>query len=139
LTLLRFKIVSEIRRRKNLADFIAVSQQGDWENWLCFFLRGGSEQARDSLARMERLQAIRVKYQSIVEDNRNPERKAAVVDFLFTRPIFSIRQVASRLGIPFKTASDYIRKLLLAGVLREMTGYAWNRIYQADEVFNILD
>jgi Fic family protein len=86
------------------------------------------------MARMERLQTIRTKYQSIVETDRNPERMSAVVDFLFTRPILSVRQVSDGLGIPFKTARDYIEKLVLAGVIREITGYARNRIYESNEV-----
>jgi len=60
---------------------------------------------------------------------------SAVVDFTFTRPIFSVRQTSDGLGIPFKTAGDYIEKLIQAGLLREITGYTRNRIYQADEIF----
>jgi Fic family protein len=117
---------------------LAVSQKGDWESWLLFFLRGVSEQARVSQARMEHLQIFRTKYQTIVEADRNPQRMAAVVDFLFTRPILSVRQVSDGLELPFKTAGDYIEKLLQAGVLREITGYARNRIYQSDEIIKVV-
>jgi DNA-binding Lrp family transcriptional regulator len=70
--------------------------------------------------------------------DRNPERMSAVVDFLFTRPILSVRQTADELGIPFKTARDYIQKLVQTGLLREITGYTRNRIYQADEIFRVV-
>jgi DeoR/GlpR family transcriptional regulator of sugar metabolism len=80
------------------------------------------------------LQEIRMKYQLIVETDRNSKRMAAVVDFLFSRPILSVRQVSDGLMIPFKTARDYLAKLEQAGVLREITGYARNRIFQADEI-----
>lgn len=70
--------------------------------------------------------------------DRNPERMSAVVDFLFTRPIFSLRQASTELGIPFKTARAYIEKLVQGGYLREITGYARNRIYQADEIFKVV-
>jgi Fic family protein len=113
---------------------LKVSQQGAWEAWLRFFLRGVSEQAQDGVYRMERLQEIRLKYQSIVETDRNPTRMAAMVDFLFSRPILSIRQASDGLSIPFKTARDYLAKLEQAGVLREITGYARNRIFQADQI-----
>ena len=59
---------------------------------------------------------------------------ANVVDFLFSRPIFSIRQVALGLDMPVKTAQDYITALQKAGIVREITGYARNRIFQADEI-----
>ncbi len=61
-----------------------------------------------------------------------------MVDFLFTRPIVSVKQVSEGLGIPTKTAQDYLDKLQQAGVVREITGYARNRLFQADEIFNTL-
>jgi Fic family protein len=117
---------------------LAVSQQGAWEDWLLFFFRGVSEQARDGVFRMERLQRIRLAYQPIVDKDRNPKRMAAVVDFIFSRPILSARQTSIGLGVPFKTAGDYIEKLVRAGVLHEITGYARNRIYQSDEIMKAI-
>jgi Fic family protein len=117
---------------------LTVSQQGAWEAWLDFFLRGISEQARDGVLRMEKLQAVRTQYQPIVDADRNPMRMAAVIDFLFSRPILSIRQAADGLGIPFKTAQDYFSKLEQAGVIHEITGQARNRIFRADEVLRVM-
>ena len=59
---------------------------------------------------------------------------AEVVDLLFARPILTARQMAAGLNMPFKTAAHYIDKLERAGILRELTGFARNRIYQADEI-----
>lgn len=115
-----------------------VSQRGSWEAWLLFFLRGVSEQARVSLFRMEELLEIRSKYQPIVEQNRNSHRMANVVDFLFSRPILSIKQAAEGLDIPYKTASDYLNKLEKAGIVREITGRGRYRIFQADEVLRAI-
>jgi Fic family protein len=67
--------------------------------------------------------------------DRNPVRMAAVIDFLFSQPVLSIKQASNGLGIPFKTAQDYLAKLERVGVLHEITGHTRNRIFQADEVF----
>ena len=126
------------RYRQQYYDLLLdVSQQGTWQDWLRFFLRGVSEQSRDGVYRMERLREIRVTYQHIVDKDRNPERMSAVIDFLFSRPILSVRQASDGLGIPFKTARDYLAKLEQAGMLREITGYARNRIFQADEIMKL--
>ncbi len=132
--LLNLSTYIERHRQEYYDHLLAVSKQGAWEAWLRFFLRGVAEQARDSLYRMEHLQAIRVQYQYVVESSRNRERMANVVDFLFSRPIFSVRQVALGLDMPIKTAQDYIAVLQKAGIVREITGYARNRIFQADEI-----
>jgi Fic family protein len=60
-----------------------------------------------------------------------------VVDYLFSRPILSARQASDGLGIPFKTATAYLSKLEQAGILREITGYTRNRIFQADEIMKL--
>ena len=81
---------------------------------------------------MERLQEIRAKYQPFAEQDRNSLRMAAVIDFLFSRPFLTVRQASEGLRIPFKTAQAYLLKLVQAGVLREITGYARNRIFQSE-------
>lgn len=113
---------------------LRVSQKGDWDTWLRFFLRGVSEQSRESLARMVLLQELRTGYQELINQQRNAPRMAAVVDFLFSRPVFSIQQMAQELQIPFKTVQAYLQKLERAGVVQEMTGKTRNRIYQADAI-----
>lgn len=137
--LLNLSVYFERYRQEYYDHLLAVSQRGAWEAWLRFFLRGVSAQAQDSLVRMERLEAIRTRYQPLVESDRNAERMSAVVDFLFTKPIFSTKQLAGSLGMPFKTARQYIEKLVQAGILREVTGYARNQIYRTDDVFSALD
>ncbi len=132
--LLNLSVYIEHYRQEYYDLLLDVSQKGDWEAWLRFFLRGVSEQSRESVFRMERLQEIRAKYQPIVEQDRNSLRMAAVIDFLFSRPVLSFRQASEGLNIPFKTAQAYLLKLVKAGVLREITGYARNRIFQADEI-----
>ena len=126
------------RYRQQYYDLLlSVSQKGSWEPWLTFFFRGISEQARDGIYRMGRLREIRETYQGIATKERNPARMAALIDFLFSRPILSVRQAADGLGIPFKTASDYLEKLVRAGVLRETTGYSRNRIFRAEEILRL--
>jgi Fic family protein len=137
--LLNLSVYFERYRQEYYDNLLAVSQHGDWEVWLRFFLRGVSSQAQDSLVRMQRLEAIRTKYEPLVKSDRNSERMGAVLDFLFARPILSAKQLAENVGMPFKTARQYIEKLANAGILREVTGNARNQIYRADEIFGAMD
>jgi hypothetical protein len=43
------------------------------------------------------------------------------------------------MGVPYRTAQRYIEKLELLGILREVTGRARNRLYQADEVLSAFE
>jgi Fic family protein len=118
---------------------LAVSQRGKREEWLRFFLDGISTQAQDRVKRMIHLQGIRTKYEFLVQANRNSARMAAVIDYVFSRPILTVRQVEKSLNIPFMAATRYIEKLVIVGVLREVTGYACNRVFRADEIFRALE
>ena len=137
--LLNLSVYFERYRQEYYDNLLTVSQRGDWEAWLRFFLRGVSSQAQDSLVRMQRLEAIRTKYEPLVKSDRNSERMGAVLDFLFARPILSAKQLAESVGMPFKTARQYIEKLAKASILREVTGNARNQIYRADEIFGAMD
>lgn len=126
------------RYRQSYYDLLLdVSRSGAWEAWLVFFLRGISEQSKVDLFRLQSLRNLREKHQRIAARDRNPERMSAVLDFLFTRPILTIRQLAVGLDIPTKTAGDYLAKLVKAGLLREVTGNSRNRIFRADEILQV--
>ncbi|MBN2116527.1 MAG: Fic family protein [Anaerolineales bacterium] len=137
--LLNLSAYFEHYRQEYYDRLLGVSQRGKWEEWLMFFFRGMGTQAQDSIVRMTRLQNIRAEFDAIVQTDRNPTRMAAVIDFLFARPILTNRQLASGLNIPFKTAGQYIEKLVQAGILRETTGYARNRIFRADQILRIVE
>jgi predicted transcriptional regulator len=47
---------------------------------------------------------------------------------------YNNRQLADGLNIPYKTASEYIDRLIQAGILKEAAGKADNRIFRADEI-----
>jgi Fic family protein len=136
--LLNLSAYFEHYRQEYYDHLLAVSQHGKWEEWLRFFLRGISTQAQDSVFRMTRLQGIRTKYEVLVQADRNSDRMAAVIDFIFSRPILSIKQLETALDMPYMAAKRYIEKLVDANVLQETTGYARNRVFQANEIFEAL-
>ena len=137
--LLNLSAYFEHYRQEYYDHLLAVSQHGKWEEWLRFFLRGVSAQAQDSIFRMTRLQGIRTRYEELVQADNNPQRMSAVIDFLFSRPILTLRQLETALDIPYMAAKRYVDKLVDAGVLKETTGYARNRVFMAQEVFQALE
>jgi Fic family protein len=137
--LLNLSAYFEHYRQEYYDHLLAVSQHGKWEEWLRFFLRGVSAQAQDSIFRMTRLQGIRTRYEELVQADNNPQRMSAVIDFLFSRPILTLRQLESALDVPYMAAKRYVDKLVAAGVLKETTGFSRNRVFMAHEVFQALE
>ena len=118
---------------------LAVSQHGEWEHWLGFFLEGVRRQSEDAIDRIGRLQHLRNGYQTLLQDERAAGRLLQSIGVLFERPILNIRQLESAMEIPYRSAQRYIEKLEQLGVLREVTGRARNRLYQADEILSALE
>lgn len=118
---------------------LSVSQRGAWEEWLVFFLRGVTSQARDAVARVQRIQDLRERYREQFQSVRASARLLHLVDLLFARPILTSGQVGETLGVTAPTAQGYVDRLEEAGVLREITGQARNRIYRADEVLEAIE
>ncbi len=118
---------------------LAVSQRGEWENWLLFFLKGISSQSLDAITRIERLEQLRNAYRERLRTERAAARLLQTIDVLFERPILNIRQLEAALGVPYRTAQRYVERLEEIGILREVTGHARNRIYRADEILEVLE
>ena len=118
---------------------LAVSKNGAWHDWLIFFLRGVAVQARDGVIRSERLQDLREQYRQQVQVKRAAARLLQAVDLLFARPVVTVRDVGTALGVNFSTAQRYVNQLEEAGLLREITGQPRNRVYRADEILRMLE
>jgi Fic family protein len=124
----------EAHRQAYYDHLLAVSQEGSWEAWLRFFLEGVAEQSRDALVRARRLQDLRERYREQFQAEQTSARLLQVVDLLFDQPLTTVTRVAETLDVHFASASQYVQRLEEAGVLREITGQARNRVYRADEV-----
>ncbi len=138
LPILNLSIYIERHRQTYYDLLLKISKSGEWEAWIKFFLYGISEQSQKTVLCIHQLQSLRNQYETIIEIDRNPTRMTAVIDYLFTRPIFSIRQISDELKIPFKTASDYLSKLEQNDVVEEITGQSRNRIYRANAILSHL-
>ena len=118
---------------------LAVSQQGAWEAWLVFFLRGVVAQAQDAVVRAQRLQALRERYRERFQAERAPGRLLQTVDLLFARPVMTMPQISKALGVNYAAATRYINRLGDAAILSEITGRARNRVYRADEILAAIE
>ena len=76
---------------------------------------------------------------AIVRADRNPARRTVVINFLFAHLITTQRQVADGLNIPFEITGQYLEKLTAAGILKETSGLAHERMFQADEILQAVE
>ena len=117
---------------------LRVSQEGAWEDWLTFFLRGVVQQSRDAARRSTLLQDLRQTYQDKFVNART-NLLPRFIDYLFYSPFTSIGRAADTLEITPRAAQANVDKLVKEGVLEEVTGRQRNRIFRATGVMEILD
>lgn len=129
----------EKNRRDYYRLLLDVSQHGEWDEWLSFFLLGIRDQSKEAIQRVQGLQALRENYYKRFEGMKDAPRLQKLVDFLIGHPIVTIRQVEEGLQVKdYKIAQRYIAKLEEAKILREITGKSRNRVFRADKIFEAI-
>jgi len=130
----------EANRQEYYDRLLAVSQKGEWEEWLLFFLEGVRSQAQDASQRITRLQTLRLKYHDQFTADRSRDKLERMVDYLIGSPITSISQAQESLEMgSYTTIQRHIEKLAALGIVREVTGKSRNRIYHADQILKVLE
>lgn len=117
---------------------LGVSLRGEWELWLQFFLMAVAAVAADSLARVEKLLAIRSDYQQRVSGNRTAGTAFQLIDALFEQPYTTGRRVQSILGSSHQSARSHISRLEDAGILHQVGQRGATQIYVAQGILDVI-
>jgi Fic family protein len=113
-----------------------VRTHGDWNGWLQFFTAGVAETAADATRQVTRLIELREKHR---DATRGSPRTQQLLDALFTNPYMSVARAQKFLGVSHPTASNAITLLERAGILKEVTGRRWGRLFVATDVLAAVD
>lgn len=110
----------------------AVRDQGTWEAWLAFFLRGVIEVAGEAAETARRILQLREQHRAAItaQLGRAAGNGHKVLESLFDRPIVAVNDVQKMTGTTYAAANSLVSRLVKLGVLSEMTGYARNRRFR---------
>jgi Fic family protein len=121
------------RHRQEYYDRLqAVRDQGAWEDWIKFFLRGVAEVSLEATGSARAIVELRERHRTIITDHfgRAAGNGLRVLESLFARPYTNIGNVSKKLDVTFPPASDLVRNMVEHGILVEVTGRDRNRIFQ---------
>ena len=122
-------------RREYLDMLLAVSTNGEWDEWIDFCLLGAVQQAESALATCRKLDAIKRRYEQQV--GHLSSRMNRIISKLLCDPIISVGAISQLLGSSYNTAKSDIDKLVKHGILSEMTSFKRPKSYVAQEIFDI--
>ncbi len=116
-----------------------VRDEGAWEDWMRFFLRGVAELAREATATVKDVLAMRDSHSALAlrRTGGNP-RASDFVEVLMRRPVITVKQAADELRVSYPTANNLISEFESIGLLHETTGQARNRRYRYQPYVDLL-
>jgi Fic family protein len=121
------------RHRQEYYDRLqAVRDEGDWEGWLEFFLRGVHTVSDEAAAGVRRILVLRETNRSDITTHlgRAAGNGHKLLDSLFDRPIVGVAEVREIIGTTYQAANSLVARLTKLGILHEITGYARNRRFR---------
>lgn len=116
-----------------------IRNDGGWEAWLKFLLRGIADVSREATDTARAIVSLREtdRDKIINELGRVAGNALKVHELLFRFPLVSVNPVSDMLEVSFTSANRLVERLVDIGILIEATGNARNRVFQYQNYINI--
>ena len=128
----------EATREEYYARLLGVTERGEWEEWLTYFLKGVVLQSADAVDRIQRIDGLLSHWKQRLTSgqSRLPER---ALDLFAENPFWTVRGVADRLGVAFTSAQRAIDRLKAEDVVAQIGEVRRNRVYCAGAILDALE
>ncbi|HVR99491.1 MAG TPA: Fic family protein [Thermoanaerobaculia bacterium] len=126
----------EAHRQEYYDSLQRVRTEGDWTGWLRFFLVGVEETARSAVRQAGELMELREAYRRRL--SRKPTA-VSLLDELFVNPYLTAARAAGALAVSRPTARHAIALLQEQGLLSEVSGRRWGRVYLARPILEAIE
>lgn len=119
------------RRQEYYERLQAIRDQGQWEEWLVFFLDCVTDAALDASATVKRILTLREAHRDQIVNEMGARAGKAIrlLERLYRDPYLEVNDASRFLGVSFANANNIVLDLQVMGVLREATGQQRNRIF----------
>ena len=138
LPLLYLSAYFERTREEYYAQLFRVSETGDWNSWLSYFLSGVAEQANDALLRARRVRILHDEMTDLLHENHETANALRLLDELFEMPFMAAPRAAKLLEISTNGARGILDRLWALGIV-ELNPHAWPRVYVMRELLKVVD
>ena len=111
----------------------AVRDDGDWEGWIEFFLRGVVDVAREGARTAGSILKLRENHRALISAELSRAQAgsaAALLDEMFRNPVVSVNSAATIIQRSFANANNLVNKLCELGLLEEITGRERDRLFR---------
>lgn len=113
-----------------------VSAKGEWTAWVEYCLRGTLQQAKETIARCEKLRSLRERFMTQIAESGGSVRLNQIVEAIFHSPFIRVVDLPDRLGVTYPTAKADVERLVDASILRALPD-TYPKTYCAPELFAV--
>ncbi|MDG3014151.1 Fic family protein [Speluncibacter jeojiensis] len=128
----------ESRRDAYQDGLLEVTLTGDFSPWVEFFATAVEQQARDGVARIQGLLAIRDRMLTELKQKGMRGSTLEIAEFLIGYPVIDVPTAKVLIGKTFEAANQAVSKLVKEGILMEITGRRQGRLFVCMEVLQAI-
>jgi len=116
-----------------------VRTDGDYEQWVRFFLLAVQESADDAIDAIDKLAALHGKNTSIINNmGRSSRNVLKLFTYLEENPIIDMQKTATALSLSYNTIAGAVSRLCTAGILVQSPNTRRNRTFSYEGYLEIL-
>jgi Uncharacterized conserved protein len=116
-----------------------VREQGNYEQWVTFFLKAIIASANDAITTIEALSKLHERNVEILKNiGRMSKNSLILFEYLEKNPIIEIGKTAKILGLSFNTTANVINRLIDLGIIVQIDNGQRNRVFAYQEYLDIL-
>lgn len=128
----------EERRDEYIDQLRKVSATGDFEPWVVFFADAVRTQSERALVKADQL--IEYRERLLTDLHAKSVRGVAlrIAEDIVGFPVVTPSRAAEKFGVTFQAANNAIARLVEEGVLREVTGRSYARLFTSPHVIDLI-
>ena len=116
-----------------------VRTDGDYEQWVKFFLLAIQESADDAIETIDKLTALHDRNISIINNmGRSSKNILKLFTYIEESPIIETRKTAAALSLSYNTIAGAVSRLCEAGILVQTSNTRRNKTFSYEEYLEIL-
>lgn len=117
-----------------------VRDNGDFEQWIAFFLKGVVVTADSAVDAAKQIMELQTRHRNLLWQKKMSSPLAVgILEKLFYTPYVSVNDIARDFSISYQAASTLISQLEKVGILKEITGRKRDKRYIYADYLQILE
>jgi len=128
----------EPRRNSYIDHLLEVTTTGDFDPWVAFFAKAVKARADVASETISRLLEIRQDFLGILQSQGCRGSIVNLAGDLIGYPILDVGGAQALTGVSYQSANSAVARLVELGILAEVTGRNYGRVFRCERVFNAI-